>query len=218
MAVPKAYANNYVPVKYMLSCYRALTDGRVGIRHLESLLANSRFLMSEWKIVWLGVCATLRSSIDLFQLDTRSCISPAIRNEIKSEWKCIKENRDEHLIFWEFLRKERDNVIHEYHWTAYEAWLDPEGALQTPPTILGSLLISDEVKPVLLMRSGLYEGRNSLELLEEAADWVEARIFAAIQRAGFDPDERRSAWDFHKMPTSEVGVADILGRYVAGKA
>ena len=37
------------------------------------------------------------------------------------------------------------------------------------------------------MRGGLYEGHNSLELLKESAEWLEARIDSAFSRAGFDP-------------------------------
>ena len=215
MAVPKTYQNNYIPVKYMLSSYRAVVDGRVGIAHLRSLLDNSQFLLSEWKIVWLGTCATLRSSIDLFRVDARSCISCEIRDEIKAEWNSIKENEGHHQIFWEFLRKERDNVIHEYHWTAYEAWMSPDGTVQSPPTILGRLLAPSDAKPVLLMRNGIYEGQDSLALLEQAADWAEGRIFSAIRRAGLDPEEKRSAWGFKKAPTSDLEIAGLLGRYVA---
>lgn len=217
MAVPKSYANNYVPIKYMLSSYRALSDGRSGIAHLESLLANPRYLLSEWKVVWIGACATLRSSIDLFQVDAKSCLSPLIRSEIKAEWKCIKDDKEDHKIYWDFLKRERDNVIHEYNWSAYEAWMEPDGAIQSTPTILGRLLAPSDAKPVLLMRHGIYEGHDSLLLLREAADWAEARIFSAIQRAGFDPEEKRGAWDFRKLPDSNLEVASILGRYVSGR-
>jgi hypothetical protein len=218
MAVPKQYANNFVAIKYMLSSYRALADGRAGIRHLEEMLSQANFLFSEWKIVWIGVCATLRSSIDLFQVDARSCLPQDIRSELRSEWNSIKADADAHPIYWEFLKKERDNIIHEYSWTAYEAWLEPDGTIQAPPTILGRLLAPSDAKPALLMRHGRYSGQNSLLLLSEAADWAEARIFNALERAGFSPDEKRSMSDFRKMPDVEVAAASLLAKFAQSNA
>jgi hypothetical protein len=56
------------------------------------------------------------------------------------------------------------------------------------------------------MRSGPFEGRNSLDLLKEGADWVEARIFAAIRRAGLDPDEERGLGSFQPRPKLTGGI------------
>src|SRR5579863_665257 len=54
------------------------------------------------------------------------------------------------------------------------------------------------------MRGGHYDGRNSLDLLRESADWVEDRIISAIMRAGFDPEERRSLGSFIPAPKLET--------------
>jgi hypothetical protein len=75
MTVPTKYANSYVPVKYFLSSYRALSDGRRGIRHLEERLGAATFLLSEWKVIWIGTCAVLRTAIDLFRVDMKSCLA-----------------------------------------------------------------------------------------------------------------------------------------------
>lgn len=213
MVVPRTYANNFVAIKYMLSSYRALADARAGISHLEAMLNESTYLYSEWKIVWIGVCTTLRTSIDLFQVDARSCLSEALRTEFKAEWDHVKSHAEDHAIYWDFLKKERDAIVHEYAWTAYEAWLEPDGTVQAPPTILGRLLVESEARPVLLMRSGSYAGQNSLSLLSEAADWAEERIYSAVRRAGFDPEEKRGLYDFREMPKAEVAPIGILAKY-----
>jgi len=122
----------------------------------------------------------------------------------------IKENQEDHQIYWRFLKKERDNIVHEYKWSAYEAWMKPDGTMQATPSVLGRLLAQSDVQPVLLMRSGDYAGMDSLDLLKEAADWAEARIFSAITRAGFDPEEKRSAYDFREMPEHTEGYSGIL--------
>lgn len=202
MTVPPEYRNIHVPVKYFLNSYRALSDGKTGVRQLEEHLQSSAFLLSEWKVIWIGACTLLRTSIDLFQVDAKSCVNPKIREEIRSEWKSIKENRKHHPIFWEFLRKERNNIIHEYEWVAYEMWMDPDGV--TRPARMSLLDVKPEdASSVLIMRGGRYKDRNSLDLLKESAEWVETRIYSAIRRAGFDPDENRNLVSFQKRPPAE---------------
>lgn len=205
MTAPDKFRNHFAPVKYFLSSYRALSDGRSGIRQLEQRIEQTTVLLSEWKIGWIGTCTVLRSAIDLFRVDQRSCLAPRIREEISNEWNLISKNRSEHSIFWDFLRHERDNVIHQYEWRAYETWVKPDGTFRAPR--LSLLIIEDDgARPMLLMRDGPFKGRDSLDLLRESADWVEARIFAAVRRAGFDPDENRNLFDFLPLPPTPKGL------------
>ena len=146
----------------------------------------------------------LRTSIDLFQVDAKSCINLKIREEISSEWKSIKEDKENHQIFWNFLRKERNNIIHEYEWAAYEVWMNQDGTIR--PTRISILSVKPEdTRAVLAMRNGPYKNRDSLDLLKESAEWAEARIYAAIRRAGFDPDEERNLRNFERP--SEASLA-----------
>lgn len=201
MTVPLKYRDTYIPVKHFLTSYRALSDGKTGIEYLEKHLQSPSFFLSEWKVIWIGVCALLRSSIDLFKVDAKSCINQKIRNELQHEWKLIKENKEDHPIFWKFLRKERDNIIHEYAWPAYEAWIDKDGTIL--PTRLSLFdLKPDDADKILIMRKGHYKDQNSLDLLKESATWAESRIFDAIHRAGFDPDQKRNMVSFKLPPQS----------------
>lgn len=165
-------------------------------------MASTNFLLSEWKVIWIGACTILRTSIDLFQVDVKSCINQKVREGILSEWASIKEDKDAHPIFWKFLQKERNNIIHEYEWAAYEAWLDQDGTVRPARMSLLDLKPRD-ARSVLIMRGGQYKDRNSLDLLKESAEWVESRIFGAIRRAGFEPDEERNLVNFQKRPTAE---------------
>ena len=194
----------YMRVKYFLTSYRALSDGKRGIVLLEEHLKSARFALSYWEVIWIGTCTLLRSSIDLFEKDKKSCRNRKIREEISAEWELIDENREQHKIFWEFLKKERDNMIHEYNWAVHKVWMNQDGTTRPPPTLL-------EVEPkdasaVLLMHSGTYKDHNALDLLRESAEWVEARIFDAIRRAGFDPDEDRNLLNFQKRPPVEKSL------------
>lgn len=210
MTVPLKYAHFYSPVKYFLISYRALSDGKSGIHSLENYLQSSTILLFEWKVIWIGTCALLRSSIDLFKVDARSCINERIREEIRSEWKSINEKKEDHQIFWQFLQKERNNILHEYEWPAYEVWMAQDGAAR--PARMSLLDIKPrDVESVLIMRGGEYKDCNSLDLLKESAEWAEARIYGAIRRAGFDPEEDRNLVTFERRPP---GGATILTGHV----
>ncbi|GGE31599.1 hypothetical protein GCM10007276_05960 [Agaricicola taiwanensis] len=207
MTLPSQYPNHHVPVKYFLASYRALSDGRTGVRLLEEKLEKStRSLLSEWKVLWIGTCTILRTSIDLFRIDGESCLASRIREEIRAEWHAIRTEKEKHAIFWEFLRKERDSVIHQYEWRAYETWIKPDGTFRGPKLSLLIMEDDDVAKPAILMNDGFFQGRDSLELLREGADWVEERIFSAVRRAGFDPEEARSLASFLPLPTNKGGL------------
>ncbi|MWD28058.1 hypothetical protein E0K89_011275 [Aquicoccus sp. SCR17] len=197
MTLPTKYQHNFLPIKYHLASFRAYRDGVSGIAQLRDLLDESDGRLFEWKLTLLGTFTALRSSIDLFRKDKRSCLPDKIRVELEEEWKAIRKGGSEHAIFWDFLRKERDLIIHEYEWSAYEAWLSPDGLRHDLPSALLADM-PEGAKPVLLLRSGPFKGRECLELLDESASWCESRIFSAIERAGYDPSELRSVVDFKK--------------------
>jgi hypothetical protein len=201
LTLPVKYANTYLPIKYFLNSYRALSDGRTAVSLLNEKVQDSSSLLSVWKINWIAACAILRTSIDLFKVDKRSCINADIRREIGFEWEEIANDKDSHEIFWHFLRKERDNIVHHYEWSAYEVWMDDAGNHR--PARVSLLDIRPESsRSVLIMRSGFFEGRDSLELLQESTEWVQERIFNAIRRAGFDPEEDRNLLTFKQRPAT----------------
>ncbi|WP_082711527.1 hypothetical protein [Methylobacterium indicum] len=208
MTVHSKYANSFAPVKYFLSSYRALCDGRSGVQQLEEKIETANLLLSDWKVNWIGACSILRVAIDLLKIDAKSCLKQEIKDEISKEWMNIKKNREEHAIFWQFLKKERDSIIHGYEWQAYEAWMKPDGTFRGPLSLLA--MNDDGARPVLRMRGGFFEGHNSLDLLKESADWVEERIMSAIRRAGYDPEESRGLLNFELPPKT---TESLLGGF-----
>ena len=217
MTVPFDYANTYIPVKYFLTSYRAFSDGKSGVRYLEKHLKSSKYpFLSDWKVVWIGACALLRTSIELFKVDAESCVNQKIRKEFKNEWHSIGKNKENHAIFWEFLRKERNQIVHHYEWAAYEIWMDQDGTTRDIPMSLLTIKPED-VDAVLIMRDGPYKNRNSLDLLKESADWVEERIVSAIRRSGFDPDEERNLKTFEKHSPDLAATTTMLEKMLGSR-
>ncbi|WP_299956900.1 hypothetical protein [uncultured Roseobacter sp.] len=201
MPVHPRYANLFLPTKWFLSSYRAWNDGNSAIRLLEKDAASTSSAITDWKIHWIGACSLLRGAIDLFRADSRVCVSADLRSAVKVEWKEIKEEEDKHRIYWEFIREERNNILHEYKWTAYEEWLDEAGRSQQPG-LMARVLFEDKYVRSLKMKSGPYKGRDSVELMQEASAWVEERILSAIARANLDPEEDRNLVTFEKRKSS----------------
>ena len=205
MTVPEKYSWHFLPVKYFLSSYRAFSDAQVAISLLEKEMQRERTLISNWKVHWVGSCTLLRAAIDLFKVDAKICVSDQLAASFDREWREIAENRGQHEIFWKFLREERNNIIHEYKWSAYEIWLDNEGN-QKSPSLVGLLMAKDELRSELVMKHGNYKGQSSLSVLLESSKWVESRIMAAIHGAGLTPDEERNLVSFSPRPTVDKSL------------
>ncbi|WP_143007078.1 hypothetical protein [Ancylobacter rudongensis] len=210
MTLPQNYRHNYIPTKYFLSSYRALSDGRSGIRNLNDRLKSVDTLLFEWKVGWIGACTILRTSIDLFKIDAKSCLPSCLTNAIKDEWKFINSEKDKNEIFWHFLKKERDSIIHQYEWRAYEAWIKQDGTFSARRLSLISMYNDDGARPVIRMNGGKFSGRDSLELLTESSNWIEERIFSAVRRAGFNPDEERNMSSFQTRAEAGQTLAQHL--------
>lgn len=207
MTHPDWFREFYLPTKSMLSSYRALLDGQQGIHHLERLMAKetSTFL-SEWRLAWVGAFVTLRASVFLIEEDSQSCINKRLGAALRSEWHAIAADKEGNAIFWEFLKSERDSIAHQYRWSAYEMWLRDDGSLEKPRVSLLSMR-PEEAKSVMVMGPGRFEGQNAIDLLQNAASWIEDRLFSAIRRAGFDPDEERSTRTFKTREESPASAS-----------
>jgi hypothetical protein len=192
-------------LKYFLSSYRAFSDAQVAISLLQKEMQCDETLLSNWKVYWISSCTLLRTAIDLFKVDAKICVSSRLATSFSHEWREIRENRHCHEIFWHFLREERNNIIHEYKWSAYEVWLDDEGN-HTTPSIVGLLLAKEDMRSELRMKHGTYKGQSSLSVLLEGSKWVEDRIMAAIHRAGLKPNEERNLVNFSPRPTVTNGL------------
>lgn len=212
MTIPKKYANTYLPVKYFLSSYRAYSDGCQAVKLLEKDLEGSSLMLSDWKIHWIAACALLRGAIDLFKLYGSICVNRNLAQAFKDEWAAVGATKEDHPVFWNFLRDERNSILHEYRWSAYEEYLHLDGTIAAPrPSIL--LLSSENYESSLRLRSGAYSGRQALDVIQESRDWVRDRINSAICRAGLKPDEERNIVDFSLRPkvvSSLIGGSTIL--------
>ncbi|MFT4079581.1 hypothetical protein [Rhodomicrobium sp.] len=64
----------------------------------------------EWVLFWVGGVALLRTVGHVLQ-KVDAVGSPELGCIISSKWAMWKENRQENAIFWDFIEKERNNVL-----------------------------------------------------------------------------------------------------------
>jgi hypothetical protein len=187
--LPQKYQNSYFTIDIMLSSSRASRDAKTGIETLKRKLDEDRLFLSEWKIQWAGICAILRAAIHLLQVDAKSCLNGDLCRELEEEWSLIKQDRKAHQIYWEFINKERNAILKEYHWTAYEAYLNDDGEEFHANGGLAATLLTAEASE-LRIREGSFKGRTAISVLEESQEWVQDRIIAAVSRAGLNLSDK----------------------------
>ena len=201
--IPQNIRNQYFEVGAMLSCNRARVDATIGIKNLREKLKQESTFLSDWRIEYIGVCALLRASVHLISVDAKACHNKDICYELKNEWQLIRENADQHDIYWYFINKERNSILKDYHWSSYVEYLDENKLpLTGNSTLLGSLILNVKSSD-LKIRGGPFDGQKTIEVLDDAADWLEKRITTAVGRAGFNLKERIHFQSWSRMPVKE---------------
>jgi len=204
--LPFEMRNRYFEVGTLPASNRALRDAKRGISNLENRLAQRYTLLADWKVEYVGVCALLRAAIHLIQIDSKSCHSKSVTEELKREWQLIKSEKDKHAIYWEFINKERNSILKEYQWGSYKQYFDESGDPILAKDLSLLTMFGGGNTSDLRIRGGPFDGRETLEVLAEAANWVEGRISSALSRAGYSLTDRVHFMSWAKMPKPEKSL------------
>ncbi|TPL97442.1 hypothetical protein [Mesorhizobium sp. B2-3-10] len=189
-------------IKWYLSSYRVCGDCRYAI----SGLREERPAFSSWRVQWAGICALLKTSIHLLgKKDARACLPPVLRQSLKDAWVELGRRRSEFPLFWEFIDKERNNILKEYDISAYPAIIRSDGTVdQTSYSLL--YMLGEAEEEALILRGGPYDGQFALDVAADATDWAEGYILQAIRNAGFDPEEEVRSSDFLNEALRDMGL------------
>jgi hypothetical protein len=123
--------------------------------------------------------------------DAKSCLPDTLKKELRDAWNELLLNKSGYPLFWDFIHRERNNIMKEYEFSAYEAIIKPDGTTRSPKGLLS--IMEEGEKEALLIRNGRYKDRQALDVLTDSAAWVENYILTTIKKAGYDPDETRIA-------------------------
>jgi hypothetical protein len=151
-----------------LAARRVLRDAYRARQELTKAFQSDAAAMR--RLRWIAVITLLRAvGHALDSVDVRR--SPAMKEAAKAAWTRWRQNPFQHLIFHEFIKRERDVVLKEYRFTT------------------GRVAVGEAVKPiesigpstVLLIGDRSY---TALEAVDAALAWWEAEISQIEREAG----------------------------------
>lgn len=116
----------------------------------------------EWRIYWIsGLCMLRTVGQVLDKVDSK--LDPALSEVISSHWKRLKAEKEKNWIFWEFIERERDNILKEFEL----------GAAPEPLMLISTDQIDSGVAPDLAQFMNHWElftseGLSAIDAFEEA--------------------------------------------------
>ena len=153
-----------------------LQDCRIALSLLEDDEDDDR-----WRIHWAAAVALIRAvGHVLHKVDGRR--SPQLASAIRTAYKKWRSGDEEHEIFVEFIERERNNLLKEYHTDVHPLTETPI-AYQVPvvpmsggePLLLQGVFTLDKniYRPML---DGVFEGNDARDVLEIAIKWWEKEL------------------------------------------
>lgn len=162
--------------KVTTSDREALSDCEVALELLESVHDER-----QRRVIWFGAVTLLRTVGDV--LHRVDGIKPRLTAPIAAAYKRWKINKDANLIYWDFIKDQRDALVHEYEFrvdnneTIKVAVQSPEGSVT-----LGDLP-DNLFRPIV---TGYGVGEDARDIYQEAIDWWN-RELTAIEEATSGP-------------------------------
>ena len=146
----------------MLRAREVLSDCELALRDFEAAGPTPY-----WRTRWTALVALLRS-VGYVLKASDAPRSAELNEAIDKAWAELKKTKPEPRILWEFIEEERNNVIH-----AYEVGVRLNTTIR-PGTVHMSMSGQDWSGPSgpttyeSFIRSGVYGGRDALEVCREA--------------------------------------------------
>lgn len=121
-----------------------------------------------WWVLWAGAIALLRTvGHVLHKVDTEDFkVSQAV-DAAWSRWKCDRENN---AIFWEFIEKERNNILKNYEFSMLES---AELSLVVPGQNMPFTIGENLFRPLM---EGFGKGEDARDIYNEALQWWDTEL------------------------------------------
>ncbi len=161
----------------MVAARRILADCEAALEMLEDERDEQR-----WRVLWVGALALLRAVGHVLRnVDGRN---PQAREAIKAAYGNWKAKQPEHVVFREFIEKERNNILKTYRMNVLDS---AEVAVVVGDSDAGyvtDVLDENLFRPVEM---GFGVGEDARDVYREAITWWDeelTRLEAALNRAG----------------------------------
>ena len=162
----------------MLRARRVLADCEAALDMLEDERDEQR-----WRVLWVGALALVRAvGHVLWKVDGR--MIPEARDAFRAAYGSWKsEQQPDHLVFREFIVRERDNILKEYRMHVLDS---SEVAVVVGDSEAGyttDILDDNLFRPT---EEGFRVGEDARDVYREAIQWWDeqlTRLEAALNRA-----------------------------------
>ncbi len=142
---------------------KVLADCRYAHELLE-LEENER----KFKLLWVSCSSLLRAvGHALYKVDCRD--NDDLKNTVANWWSSLRQNKAEHSIFFEFVERERNNVLKEYEIGFFSGEVD----ILVQTTGEQFTLAETAFCP---MPSGVFEGEDCRDIADMAIQWWEDQL------------------------------------------
>lgn len=146
-----------------LTARKILDDCRYAHELLDTEECERKF-----KVLWVSCSSLLRAvGHALHKVDGKR--DEATAKAVDEWWAYLKANRDEHKIFFEFIERERNNVLKEYEMGFFSGEID----VLVKATGEVYRLAETAFCP---MSSGTYEGEDCRDTANIAIEWWEEQL------------------------------------------
>ncbi|MEE9314066.1 MAG: hypothetical protein V3V02_05390 [Rhizobiaceae bacterium] len=153
-----------------LSARRVLDDVKIALERLDKESEER-----EIRITWYATIAMLRTSFEVLKkVDAKR--SELIDKTVSDQWHRVKEQKEDNSIFWEFIKRERELLVHQYEMSA-----DLEFApLALVEDAAAELVYDDDgelyLQDFFTICDGYFIGHDGRDLSREGYNWVDQRV------------------------------------------
>ena len=149
-----------------------LDDCRVVLEMLDDEKDEQR-----WRVLWAGAMALIRTvGHVLLKVDGED---PKIRPHVDAAWDRWKTDRVTNAIFWDFIEKQRNNILKEYEFSVLDSSVAGLAPVEIDPytghTVAVEFGYLDEnlFRPI---EKGFGKGEDSRDVYVEALRWWDAEL------------------------------------------
>lgn len=152
-----------------------LADCEIALEMLES-----EEDMPRWRVKWAGAVALLRAVGHVLRNVDRK--EPALCSRIDNQYERWKSNREVNAIFWNFIEKERNNILKQYRFNLHPleevevAVMMTVRDVETGDTkeVAEVFPLGDNIyRPII---DGFREGDDARDVYREALDWWDTQL------------------------------------------
>ena len=153
-----------------LAARRALRDAYRAKDELSTALCSDNF--ATIRLRWITAITILRAVGHILR-NIDASRSPALQSAVEASWKRWNSQPFQHLIFHEFIEKERNNILKEYRSSVFPSPSEKQNSLDAPE-IYSTILVGDR-------------SYSPLEAINSSIKWWEAELSHIEAQAG-NPD------------------------------